>query len=912
MSNTSVAREPGGSVAHGIELLTAALVVLVLLYGLQAWWSVRDEALLSLRNRADALVISVESTIRRSEGLLASIAAEFPRSGSSLPPEQVRSVLERYRVAMPEVVSVEVLSPDGGGVPLLASPDVPGIAPWNRDLLRAGGMNRAGSDVRPQIGRPVALPESRSWVVPVRLRTPGMSGQTVAVVARAGWPEPERWLANAWGVQGGMSGLLTDGGDLVVSSSDVGEGRSEFSDVVSSFQRTLRLRGTPSGGDTVVNGSLGSTGGYFAFRRLGRHPLTVFTAVPDTAIWSGWMQRVKLPLILCALATGGLIFCSAWVRRQQRARSIERESALAVFEAQEVELHRQSTFLAETQRAAQVGAWELDLSTGALLWTEEAYRIHGVTPSDFTPALASVCNLYMGSSGLIFQAALEKSLESPQTWEVEVELEMELPGKSAQRAWVRISGRTDFLPSGEPIRTAGFLQNVTDRHVAEDRIARLAHYDELTSLANRSLFTHHLTRALALADSLGRKLAVLFLDLDRFKIVNDTLGHDAGDLVLKEIARRISENVAVSGLVARLGGDEFVVVMDEFEDFVAVTEVAGRLLSEVDHPVVFEGQELSLTASIGIATFPRDGLDLKSLLKHADIAMYRAKEQGKNRFAFYSAVMNTANVDRLSLESSLRKAVADRDQFVLHFQPKVSVVDGRITGAEALVRWLSPERGLIPPNAFIALAEETGLIAAIGEWVLETACRHVMDWARKGLPPVRVAVNLSARQFHSTGFLESVRRILRESGVPPDSIELELTESAMMQNVEYAAGLLSELKALGVHITVDDFGTGYSSLSYLKRLPLDALKVDRSFVRDVPIDQDDAAITRAVIALAHSLRLNVVAEGVETEEQFEFLRQLNCDEVQGFLLSHPLPVWEFENLLRGDHRLLRVPVRNAA
>jgi diguanylate cyclase (GGDEF)-like protein len=492
-------------------------------------------------------------------------------------------------------------------------------------------------------------------------------------------------------------------------------------------------------------------------------------------------------------------------------------------------------------------------------------------------------------------------LRTGQSWD----LELQLVTARGRPLWVRATGVAELDPRGVCAKVFGALQDVTERHRADERIRRLAHYDELTGLANRNLFTYHLGHVLSRAERYTKQLAVLFIDLDRFKIINDTLGHDTGDRVLETIARRLSEQMRASDLVARLSGDEFMVVVEEIEGPGVVEDVARKLLRAIEEPVQHQGQEFSLSGSIGIAVYPQDGRDQQSLLKHADIAMYRAKDQGKNGFEFYSSGMNAASVERFSLESKLKRAVVDQNQFVLHYQPKVSVADGRIVGAEALVRWVSPDRGLIPPGEFIPLAEETGLIGAIGEWVLTNACRQAAEWAAKGLPTVRVAVNLSARQLYSPGFLATVRQALADSGVNPGGMELEITESVMMHHVEQVAEVLGELKLLGVHVAVDDFGTGYSSLAYLKRLPLDSLKVDRSFVRDVPGDPDDEAITRAVVALAHSLRLKVVAEGVETEEQLGFLCELGCDEIQGFLFSRPVPAADFEELLRRDVRLPR-------
>ncbi len=435
------------------------------------------------------------------------------------------------------------------------------------------------------------------------------------------------------------------------------------------------------------------------------------------------------------------------------------------------------------------------------------------------------------------------------------------------------------------------------RKRAEERVRHLAHHDELTGLPNRSMFNQQLTRALAQARRHAKPLAVLFIDLDRFKNINDTLGHEAGDRVLKEVADRLRGCLRDSDTVGRLGGDEFVVLIEELPQSEQVVAVAQKILAAVAKPFILQTQEFHITASIGISTYPDDSEDMQSLLKNADISMYRVKEHGKNNYQFYSAQMNAHTLERLTLESSLRRAL-ERNEFLLHYQPKVDIGSGRITGMEALVRWQQPAKGLIPPAQFIPLAEETGLIVPIGEWVLKTACAQNKSWQEQGLPPLRIAVNLSARQFAHERLLQDVARVLNETGLDAASLEFEITESMVMHNPEHAVILLKKLKAMGIHLSLDDFGTGYSSLNYLKRFPIDSVKIDRSFIRDIPGNSDDVAITRAIIAMAHSLRLKVIAEGVETGEQLRFLRDHECDEMQGRYFSKPLPGNEFSRLLR--------------
>jgi diguanylate cyclase (GGDEF)-like protein len=429
------------------------------------------------------------------------------------------------------------------------------------------------------------------------------------------------------------------------------------------------------------------------------------------------------------------------------------------------------------------------------------------------------------------------------------------------------------------------------------QLQHVAMHDALSGLPNRLLLADRLSQAIAQAERHQSRFAVFVVDLDRFKAINDSLGHLAGDAMLKEVARRLASVLRKADTLARLGGDEFVLVLNEIASAQDVETIAGRVLADIARPVKLSDLELHTSASIGISQFPTDGTNAETLLQHADAAMYHAKKNGRNAYQLFVPAMNAFARDRLELENGLRRALV-QGEFVLHYQPKVDVRDGGIDSAEALIRWQHPTRGLTAPLDFIPLAEESGLILPIGEWVLREACRQACAWQTAGLRPLRVAVNLSAQQFRQKNLVAVVRSALNAARLEPRYLELELTESAVMHDAEQSIEILRQLSALGVRISVDDFGTGYSSLSYLRRLPLDKLKIDRAFIRDVVTSRDDAAIVRAIISLAHNLRLKVIAEGVETPDQLAFLRELGCDQYQGYHYSVPVPDNVFVEMLR--------------
>jgi diguanylate cyclase (GGDEF)-like protein len=461
------------------------------------------------------------------------------------------------------------------------------------------------------------------------------------------------------------------------------------------------------------------------------------------------------------------------------------------------------------------------------------------------------------------------------------------------------TGAQDYLVKGKIDRELLLraMQYSIERKRYQEELERQANYDGLTGLPNRHLLHDRLRQTVAEQRNV-RPVTVVFIDLDHFKFINDSLGHNAGDELLRHVGERLRTSVRDSDTVARLGGDEFVLILNEQTREDVVFRAMQRILQKVAEPVRVNERELHITCSAGISLYPQDGLDVETLLKNADAAMYRAKAHGRNNFQFYTSEMNRLVNERLNLEHDLRRAL-QRDELLLHYQPRINLESGAVDGFEALVRWMHPEHGLVMPDRFIPIAEDTGLIVQLGEWVLQQACEQSRAWKKAGLPRVAMAVNLSARQFREENLVARVAKVVRETGLKPGELEMELTESMIMHDAELAIATLCELRSLGVKLSVDDFGTGYSSLSYLRRLPIGTLKIDKSFVHDIGggKDSDAGVLARAIISLGHSLRLKVVAEGVETEEQLAFLKEHHCDEAQGYYFAKPMPPEECARFL---------------
>ena len=592
-----------------------------------------------------------------------------------------------------------------------------------------------------------------------------------------------------------------------------------------------------------------------------------------------------------ALDIGGQRFCLGVGRDITDRRRAERE------------ISRAKERLDLALVGSNLAIWDWDLTSNVVHFSEAWEALLGCKPTDQPGTVFTGEDVFNWNHPEDRDHFRDTLLAAAKGETVDFFCEYRVPDEHGEWVWMQSKGKVaERAESGRALRMTGTTSNVTERKLAEDRVEFLATRDPLTKLPNRMLLNDRLEQGVANAARKKSRLAFMFIDLDRFKTINDSLGHDVGDELLKRVSARLAACVRATDTVARLGGDEFAVIvenlpqggLDGAEAYEGAQSVADKMISSLAAPIMINGQHLNTSCSIGISVYPADGQDPQSLMKHADVAMYDAKAKGRNNYQFFSHEMNARAQERLSIENFLRLALR-RNELLLYYQPRVSFLTGQITGVEALIRWQHPRRGLIAPDKFIGVAEDSGLIVPIGEWVIQHSFKQIAEWRARSGRDLKLAVNLSVGQmFDGDRLVRSIVSAAEAANLDPTVVELELTESMLLKNIDETADLLTRLGKMGVGLAIDDFGTGYSSLSYLKQLPVDSIKVDSSFVRDIGTDPNDEAIIRAIIAMTHSLKLNVVAEGVEREDQYRVLRDLECDEYQGYFFSRPLPPAEFE------------------
>ena len=723
-----------------------------------------------------------------------------------------------------------------------------------------------------------------------------------------------RRLDDADGHFGGAIGVALERGAFQSIYRDIEVGRDgviglmhEDGELIASLPEAPSWLGVPTGGNLTLKDLLKNRGArtfhnvsavdgmarIYSARQVTDAPLMVQVGLGEEEVLAGWREEKNVTVaILIAFTLATVVL--TWLLMQELLRRYDLASP--VVDEDIIERRALADALRESEARYQalfehsIDAVFLMRPDGRILSANaQASRLLGYTQSELRA---------LGRAGLTEpDDPRVAALLDDHRREGAARGELKMRRKDGIWVPVEVSSTTLRDRAGK-LCASLIIRDITDRKRAEEHIEYLAYHDELTGIPNRAHFQRAFEHAIAISQRQGLKSALMVVDLDRFKNINDIVGHEAGDQLLKQVASRLRTSLRDADVLARLGGDEFVILMQDASSIEAVSAVANKLLEATSRPLVIDEQEFLITASIGISTSPRDGTDLQTLLRNSDVAMYRAKESGKNGFQYFSPDMDAHGRERLSIESALGRAL-ERREFMLHFQPKMLVSSRNVAGMEALVRWHNPEKGLMQPGEFIAIAEETGMIVPIGDWVLTEACRHGQALRASGHDNLRVAVNLSARQLHDEGFARRVSEALERTGFPAENLELEITESMVMRDAEGAIKLLQALRDTGVRIAIDDFGTGYSSLAYLKRFPIDCVKIDRSFIRDLPDDRDDASITRAIIAMAHNMKLEVVAEGVETVPQFDFLHAHGCDEIQGFLFSKPLGAEAFERFLDG-------------
>lgn len=561
--------------------------------------------------------------------------------------------------------------------------------------------------------------------------------------------------------------------------------------------------------------------------------------------------------------------------------------------------------LINTQKLAAIGHWEWDFATQTVEFSEQMYGLLNLSISDFNGSSEAFFGLLSDQGRVQLKDAIGEARNGSGFWEIDHVINLNGGGERV----VHQQGEIIYDEHGEPSSIQGLMQDITKRKLAEEKVRHLAYYDSLTGLPNRLHFTENATLSLLLARKSASKAALIFIDIDDFKRINDNLGHHAGDILLRKISNRLVDDLRVHDsvcklpstsrieksphLLSRLGGDEFTVMIAELTGRKEVQKVCERLVKTFSQPIKVSDNELVISGSFGIAMYPDDGTDLETLMRHADIAMYQAKKTGKNNLCFYNKNLDSSQFERLTLESKLRHAI-ENEIIEIYFQPQIDGETGHLNGAEVLARWTDSELGNIFPDTFIPLAEDCGLIIALGDWVMKQSCRQAKRWQEEGLKPIRIAVNVSAQQFCQNDFAEKVLNCLNEVDLAAEYLDLEITESMLMNNLDKVIEHLNRLKGIGVHISIDDFGTGYSSMSYLKLLPIDKLKIDRSFVTGLNKHESDNAIVKAIIALSQGLHLNIIAEGVETLEQRDFLIDNGCKEIQGYLYSKPLEANAFK------------------
>jgi len=880
----------------GFNILVVFFIVFLVAHSWMAWQGVKKDQSNELSSIAELSGNALDAYFSHYENSLKVLAKELVVDHASINLAHSHQLLGAFLQSNPDILIANINRPDGQ---ILVSTEAPpgtqlptqGKAPSfniGRDaLLRGEDFN---------IGRSTYGPLAKGWVIPLRYAVRDKKGELLFVlVAVLPLSRQQSFWHDLSLSENTALGLMRDDAYLISRYPDTD--KSDLDEVYGS-PRTgvliahLKQQAFPQRGNVDGYSSVAQKNYFFSYRRLPHYPVTLFVSTPISNVHLKWWEQVRFTYLLLLLFVLGSYAVYRWTSKNQLAWELERElheeKLRSIHDVLTESEERFRRVVAEAPFPMMIHAEDGEVLEINKAWSEATGYAHADIPT-----MANWLKYAYGENVEDIQKIIKKMYGVNHRVD---QGERVIRCKDGSLCTWHFSAAPVGVLSDGRRYVVSMAQDVSERQAAQEKIEFLAYHDALTGLPNRLLAKDHLQQAIHAAERANTMVALLFIDLDKFKTINDSLGHVIGDGLLKAVSIRLIECLRDTDTLSRQGGDEFLVVLNNMRDIESVTIVAEKLLARLAESFEIEHHELSISLSIGIAVFPDDGSDFDTLLKKSDTAMYEAKESGRNTYRFHTDQMNIDAIEHLRMRNGLRRAL-EHGEFVLHYQPQMSLATGTIVGVEALVRWNHPQLGMVPPGRFISIAEDSGLIVPLGEWVLKEACRQAVAWRMGGLPELLMAVNISAVQFKRGDVEKSVTQALGESGLNPALLELELTESILIKDTEKVLATVQRLKALGVKLSIDDFGTGYSSLSYLKRFNVDKLKIDQSFVRDMADDPNDAAIVSAIIHMARSLKLTIIAEGVENWRQLSLLRLQHCDEVQGYYFARPMPAEEFANFV---------------
>ncbi|HEY8027554.1 MAG TPA: EAL domain-containing protein [Burkholderiaceae bacterium] len=880
------------------RLLALALIFPALYVGLALIFMVHDyraiigEAGADARSMAAALNNNVTHVIDESDGALVGAIDDVTRAqlnADGRDTAALHAILQSYGKRLPQAININVINAKGLLIASSAGYPMQAIDVSDREYFQE---QRAHGDGSLMVGTPfTGRINTNKWLFPLSRRLNNADG-TLKMIFEIGINLDYfgHFYDSLQVAHGERLWLLRRDGAVLMENPKPPDLR-KLSVAGSEWFRQTQL--AKSGNTEELHAVHDDLAGVIGYANANSYPLVSVASFDSRDILVSWRERVGQTALIGAVTIGLMLMLVAVLWKYLRA-----------VHAMQANLERKNASLlsAETRFQGLVNGidgvvWEAELPTLRFTYVSaNAASVTGhaaqewIADPQFWQRVLSVSGSAEQDAQRMMRSAGDGTSEAGLQ-----PIEHHIVAADGREIWLRSNVALSVETDGTP-RLRGVMVDVTAQKVSEQRLFQLAHYDSLTNLPNRQTFSERIRHAIAIAARRRSSLAVVFVDIDHFKTINDSLGHEAGDRVLRMVAERFAAVLRQSDTVARIGGDEFVILLEQGSEAADSFElVAAKLAKSVAEPVSINGYDLFVELSMGICVFPQDGEDSETLLRNADTAMYKAKSSGRNCWRFFDESMARSVARKLELESALRRAV-ERGELALMYQPQVALDSGKIIGVEALLRWNRPNLGMVPPLEFIPLAEESGLIVSIGNWVLETACAQAAKWLRENGLHLRMAVNISARQIYHKEFVQQVARTLTSTGLPAELLELEITESSILENLEETVRKLQQLKMMGMTIAIDDFGTGYSSLSYLKQLPIDRLKIDRTFVKDIPEDRDDCAIVRTIVAMAKNLGLSAIAEGVETREQVDFLREGGCNEIQGYLISIPLAAHNLESM----------------